>query len=268
MKLNLLPASTRGSGGGAGSKFAWVIAILIIGGSVYFTLTMNAAGKAALDAAKNDVPNNQAAFDKVVATAGNADTVIAKSAGPLLNVNLANAMEAHSSVYPDFYDEIKTYIPSYFRIISLQATPADGNTCTVTMQGAIGSFRQYADLMLAMLRIKGAQAVSRSGYQINDIFVPPLEEDDQVGRPIKAGSPRLTDDAMQRLDVKIASAGTTDYAGVGGFGTPGLPRTRGATPTESLITVAVVVTHNLTTPNPRATLQAGSAAFAAGGTGS
>src|SRR2546430_13626538 len=51
----------------------------------------------------------------------------------------------------------------FFRINSITATPNDANTVTVTMNGVIHTAQEYADLMLALLRIPGAQAVSRSG---------------------------------------------------------------------------------------------------------
>lgn len=266
MKLNLIPASaSRGSG----SKIAWVFAVAIIGASVYGAISMKAAGATALDQAKQDVSKWESASEKTISIASSADTIIAKSAGYRLNIQLANAMDAHNSVYPNFYDELFRYIPSYFRITSVQAVPSDENTCTVTMQGTIGSFQEYANLMLALLRIKGAQAVSRSGYQLVDTYVPPLNASDQVGRPLKLGEAPLPDDPIQRLDVKIASAGETNYVGQGGFGTFGTPKERGAMPGESLITVAVVLTgKHLFTPNPRETLAGAGSAFAAAGAGS
>ena len=260
MKLNLIPPSAAR---GSGSKVAWIFAVAIIGVSVYLAISMKGAGEAALATAKDDDAKFQSGSDQIVQLAASADSVIAKSAGYQLNVQLAQAMDAHNPVYPNFYDQVFRYIPSYFRLTSIQATPADANTCTVTMQGTIGSFQQYANLMLALLRIPGAQAVSRSGYQLQDMYVPPLSENDQVGRAIKLGEAPLPDDPIQRLDLKIASAGSTNYLGAGGFGTPGQPMQRGAMPGESLITVAVVMTKNLETPNPRDTLSGGGGAFSA-----
>ena len=260
MKLNLIPPSASR---GTGSKFAWILAVAIIAGSVYGAISMKAAGQAVLVQARNDVAEISKRIrtdDPGCAERRPGDCDFCRShieSGPGLS-DAGTQFGLSKVLY-----EIFQYIPSYFRFTSLQAQPTDGNTCTVTMQGTIGSFQQYANLMLALLRIRGAQAVSRSGYQLNDLYVPPLEEDDQVGRPIKMGQVRLTDDPIQRLDVKIAQASATDYVGTGGFGTPGIPMQRGATPDESLITVAVVVTRNLMTPNPRSTLAGGTAAFAA-----
>lgn len=262
MKLNLLPTTvSRGSGARAGI----LIAVIMIAVSVFASVTMAGKAQDQLKRAQANVAVMKAPSDQAIQTSSDADKILTTAAGPELNLQLAKAMTEHCSAYPDFYDEVKKYIPAYFRINSLNATPIDANSCTLTMQGVIGSFRQYATLMLVMLRIPGAQAVSRSGYQLTDVVVPGLERDDQVGRATKQGDPRLTDDALQRLDAKIASASETHFIGAGGFGVPGSPIVRGATPNEQAITVAVVVSRHLLTPNPRATLSGGAAIFGAAG---
>lgn len=263
MKLNLLPTSVST---GAGSRVAYVIAVVIIAAAIFGAVQMKGQAQSVLDKAQADVNANQADSQKVVDIDQEADNIMLKSTGPLLNVQLANAMLSHNKVYPDFYDSVIKSIPGYFRLTSLSATPLDDHTCTVTMEGTIASFQQYADLMLALLRIKGAKAVSRSGYQLNDEVVPPLVEQDQHGYPVAPNHQRLTDDPMQRLDVKIAEASHTDFVGQGNFGMLDHPMQRFAMPKESQIRVAVVVEGvNLMTPHPRQTLSQAGAAFAASG---
>jgi hypothetical protein len=262
MKLNLLPTYVSR---GAGVRNGIIMAVILIMVSVFGAAAL--MKKASDDEAKAlaDVEANRSKAQQAVDVSNQADQILTKVKGPLLNVTLAKAMDAHNSVYPDFYDQIKQYIPNFFRINSLQATPIDDNSATVTMNGVIHTFQQYADLMLVLLRIPGAQSVSRSGYALNDAYVPPLIREDQVGRMIAPGKPRLTDKGIDRLDVMIAQAGETHFAGVGGFGTTAEPKVRGAMPEWQAVTVAVVVTKNLTTPDPRGTLNGAAAAFAGGG---
>jgi hypothetical protein len=260
MKLNLVPTSASR---GAGARNGIILAVILVAAAVFMSAGLRQKSAQALSAAKDDVTKNVDTAAKAKTTGDEADTIIVRAQGPLLNLQLANAMDQHNDVYPKFYDSVIKYIPNYFRINSLRATPLDGNSCTVTMTGVVASFQQYANLMLALLRIPGAQAVSRSGYQVNDMFVPNLIKDDQVGRAIMPGKPRLPENPVDRLDLLISSAGSTTFAGVGGFGSLDEPRVRGASPTESNIAVAVVLTQNLLTPNPRATLSGAAAAFAA-----
>jgi len=242
-----------------------IVGVILAAVGVFACTTMISKANKDLQDAQQEAVNAKPNAEQAVAIAASADTIIAKAQGVILNINLADAMNAHNAVYPDFYNQVKMYIPNFFRINSLSAVPNDGATCTVTMNGVVQTYQQYADLMLALLRIPGAQAVSRNGYQLNDLYVPPLIEQDQVGRPILPGKARLPDKPIDRLDVLISEAHENGFTGTGGFGTPGSPRVRGAMPEWSAITVAVVVSKNLTTPDPRATLAGAGAAFGAAG---
>jgi hypothetical protein len=259
MKLNLIPTSAVRQGG---SKVAYVIMLIMIVVSCFLALRMKNTVASKLSQAKADVAANQGDSDKVNAVSSEADHIMSEESGPLLNTKLVQDMKAHCSVYPDFYTELFRSIPSYFRITAVAVTPNDGNTATLTMTGTVGSLHEYTDLILALMRIKGAQQVTRSGYQLTYSYVQPLEADTQHTWKTMPGEASLTDDPIQRLDTKIAASHSTDFVGIGTFGTPGLPRTRGAMPTETLLTVGVVLTRNLMTPNPRATLAGMGAAFA------
>lgn len=264
MKLNLLPV---GASRGSTAKYGIAAGVLVALGGVVVASMLISKSNQDLKDSTDAVTTNKPKAEQAVTVANSADTIISKAQGIILNINLADAMNAHNAVYPDFYDQVKQYIPNYFRITTLTAIPNDANTSTVTMNGVIHTYQQYADLMLALLRIPGSQAVSRNGYQLNDSYIPPLIKDDQVGRRVEPGKPRLTDKPMDRLDALIASAHETGFTGTGGFGGTEIPRVRGAMPEWSAITVAVVVTKNLTTPDPRATLAGAGAAFGAAGGG-
>ena len=264
MKLNLLPTSvSRGAAARTGVIFAILLVLVAIFGAAFMFKTATDTLAQSINDEQAQVQPAQLAVD----TANQADTLLTTVQGPLLNLRLAQSMDAHNPVYPAFYDKVMPFIPAYFRLTSLAATPDDANTCTVTMNGTIGSFQQYADLMVALLRIPGAQSVSRAGYQLNDTYVPPLVRNDQTGRPIKQGEPNLPDDPIERMNTLISRSGTPGFSGAGGFGQLDFPHVRGAAPGESAITVQVRVTQNLLTPNPRATLSGGAFGAAAAGGG-
>jgi len=265
MKLNLLPTSVSR---GAAARTGVIFAIVLVAVAIFGALTMMNICTKQLADAKNEETDATPKAELAVKTANEADTVLTTVQGPLLNLRLAQAMDSHNAVYPTFYDKIIPYIPSYFRLTSIQATPDDANTCTVTLNGTLGSFQQYADLMVALLRIPGSLSVSRAGYQLNDTYVPPLVRNDQSGRPIKQGEANLPDDPIERMNTLIAKSGTPGFSGAGNFGTFDSPHVRGAAPGESAVTVQVRVTQNLLTPNPRATLSGGAfGAAASGGAG-
>lgn len=252
MKLNLLPTYVSKEKQG---RFAFVLAGLIAIGALAAMIFMVRTSREALAAEKQRIADARPNAQRAVATSKQADQVITDNRGLILNINLADAMNKHNTVYPDLYDEVRKYIPDFFRISSMAAVPNGAESCTVTMTGYITSFQEYANLMIALLRIPGATAVSRSGFQLSDPGVPGLIPEDQTGRPVKPGDPRIPDDPHDRLDQQIANAQVTGFANAGGFGTSETPIVRGAMPTQSTITVAVVIAgKNLQTPNPRATL--------------
>lgn len=251
MKLNLLPTYVSKEGQ---SKVAWVVFGV-------FSLASIAAGAFAviysqqqLDKAKDRVATVQPAYQACVDTAKRADDIMASSIVIDRNLRLAQAMEAHSTVYPDLYRDVLSYVPSFFRVNQIAAASTGPGTCAVTMQGVLESYQQYADIMLAMLRIPGATNVTRSGFTDVRPVVPALNEQDQVGTAVRPGQGNLPSDPQSRLDELVARAGQapTGYLGVSGFGTPGSEK--GAMPDWSTVTITVVLNRDIQTPNPRATL--------------
>jgi Tfp pilus assembly protein PilN len=257
MKLNLLPATVSK---GRQAKTAWVASVVIIiagiGISLVLTLTSAAARKDAEDAYQASIGPAQKAYD----TSVKADAIMAQPAVAALsrNVSLAQAMIQHNDAYPDLYNSLSRYIPPFFRLTSLNATPISGEQASVTMVGTLNTYQQYADLMLALMRNPEAVSVARSGYTADETYVPQLTQVDQFGRPRKPGENPIPDDPLERLAFFQAQGGTDPYTytGTGNFGT-GNDNTRQAMPGESLVTVQLILNHALMTPNPRATLGGG-----------
>lgn len=253
MKLNLLPTYVgRGRQLGV-AIFAGVIMIAV---SIVFSVTLDASAAKALAKAQDQAHSYENPVNAAVTYAQNADSVVQPLRQVLLNTQLANDMQAHCEVYPKFYDSIFPYIPDFFRITSMQAVPNDPNNVTLTLTGVIKTHQQYADLMLALLRIPGATTVSRSGFTPTAPFVPNVSAADQSPTTQDPDQPVLPKDGLQRLDALIASGKVSGFAPKGNFGS-GKEGERDAMPDYQLVTVSVQMPGQLQTPNPRQTLAVG-----------
>lgn len=259
MKLNLLPTYvSKEKGARTGIVMAVLMALIgIVGAVLIIWFTKNEKDKA-----HENIASKRSQVARIAGIAKSADTIISMAAPVILNINLADAMNAHNTVYPDLYDEVRGYIPSFFRVTSMSATPIDANMATVSISGVLQTQQQYADLMLALLRIPGATSVTRDGYQIVSPQVPPLSEADQVGRPLRPGESPIPDDPEQRLNWYIQQGALTGFDSTGGFG--GEPGARGAMPNWSEVQLTVTLPRALMTPDPRATLTAGGGAGGGG----
>lgn len=222
-----------------------------------------------LKTADESVAKAQPMYDKAVKIATEADTIMTKPELKqfVVNTALAKAMIKANSAYPDLYDSVKPYIPRFFRITALSATPLDGTTCTVNMTGIVKNAQEYMDVCLALLRIPGATSVTRSGFQKEDVVVPSLVAIDNTGRPRLESKGPIPDDALDRLTYYSNESVPTGYLNSGNYGdlNPGVTKT--IRPGESLITVSVTIPRNIQVPNPRATIQglAGSGTGTTGG---
>lgn len=272
MKLNLLPTHVSKQGQ---AKTALIFSILMVVVSIVAAVLMNITSSAELAKAKQTAENLKPQAQAAVDTAKLADAMLAGTApftvpAPTLqrNIELARAMQEHSPKYPDLYREVMGYVPSFFRLTSIQARPAGNNAALVTMTGVIDTFQEYADLMLALLRIPGATGVTRAGFNVTDMFVPELITEDQVGTPIRPGQARVPSTPIDRLNAVIANAeaGTTGFTGTGGFGIDDPFLTKGAMPDSSEITVSVLIDGKpIQTPDPRASLKPVAAGGGGGG---
>lgn len=197
-------------------------------------------------------------YDAVVKIATEADTMMAapQVKQVVTNAALAKSMLASSRIYPDFYDGVKPYIPAFFRITQMSASPVDDKTSTLNLTGTVRNAQEYADLMLALLRIPGATSVSRAGFQAEDVVVPALSETDQSGKPRKESEAPVPDDPLERLQYFTDQSVPTGYLNSGNFGITEPKTTKTVRPGESLISVVVTVPKDLRVPNPRGTIAA------------
>ena len=190
-----------------------------------------------------------------MAVSKQADKVMADAGMIIRNINLADAMIKHNDVYPDLYNDLKPYIPGFFRVMQMSATPSGPDTATVRLVGTIKTFQQYADVMIALYRIPQAISVARSGYVNVDPYVPNLTDVDQNGRPIKPGEGNIPDNKYDRLAYYQAQSAPTGYLGQGGYGSTDHSEARGAMPGYSVVTLDVTLPRKLQTPVPGDTLR-------------
>lgn len=254
MKLNLVPKHVSKAGQSRGFMvLAIVIVVLTLAGSFLMFAQSNKRLNDAVAAAEQ---YQQTAADAVV-TANDADRVIGQAAIFDRNLKLAQAMLDHNFAYTQLYDDVFAHIPSFFRLNSISATPNGAEGCTVTLTGFLDTFQQYADMNLALLRIPGAVNVARSGYVIDDKYVPNLTETDQNGAPIKPGEAPLPSDPWERWQEleRRAAAAPQGFQNVNGFGTMG--GDKGAMPGFSTVTFTVTIMgRDIQTPDPTATIMA------------
>ncbi|MEI7575251.1 MAG: hypothetical protein WCK51_00020 [Armatimonadota bacterium] len=254
MKLNLLPKTVDTSGR---AKFALVGGVLVFVGSLLASFAMAKISGDRLAYATEKLNEIKPKYEAVVKVATEADTMMAapQVKQAVVNTGLAKSMLASSRLYPDFYDGVKSYIPAFFRITQMSATPIDDKSSSLRLTGTVKNAQEYADLMLGLLRIPGATSVTRAGFQAEDVVVPALTEIDQVGKRRKESEAPIPDDAFDRLQYFTAQSVPAGYLNSGNFGVtePGTVKT--VRPGESLISVVVTVPKDLRVPNPRGTIQ-------------
>jgi hypothetical protein len=146
MKLNLLPKHVAKS---QGSKAAFFVMLVIIALSAAFTFLMIKNGQQQLAEAKEPIEGLRRQVGVAMGNSAMADTVIAEMTNIDRNIKLTNAMLEHNAKYVDLYREVMSYVPSYYRLTSITATPAGAEGCVVTMNGVLKTHRQYADLSTA-----------------------------------------------------------------------------------------------------------------------
>lgn len=262
MKLNLLPTYVGKEKAVRSAIFLSVIVAAVgIGAGV---ILITSSRKATRDA-RQQLEDSKAGAYAAAAEAKKADAIVQNARVLIGNTKLAEAMKAHNSDYIDLYDQVRRYIPSYFRVISMSATP-NGANATVTLTGVLQTQQQYADMRLALLRIPGATTVSAQDYQIVEKVIPPLSEGYQNGLPVDANAAPMPDDQLDRMAYLMNQPRTEGFLNQGGFGVEDPTTAKGAMPEWSQVTFQVVVPKNLNTPDPQATLAAiGQAAGQTGG---
>ncbi|MCW5937830.1 MAG: hypothetical protein KIT11_11055 [Fimbriimonadaceae bacterium] len=264
MKLNLLPTHVSKEGATRTAVIiAAVMSLAAIAGAAFMVVYSNQQ----LNQAKAIAEGLKPKAEQAVTTAKRADEIRANAVVITRNLNLAREMQAHNNVYPDLYRQVLQYVPSFYRVTSLTASPLNESQASVTITGVLQTYQQYADVMLALLRMPDVVNVTRAGYAIVSPSVPALNEQDQDGRSVNPGQTNLPSDPWERLQAKIAAAEAAPrgFLNVSGFGTATVDR--GAMPDWSTVTLNVILNKNIQTPEPRTTLaqQGGASAPAPGG---
>jgi len=263
MKLNLLPTYVSKE---KVTRSALLFSILLFVVCVLGAIGLYYQANKDLADSQTDIGRLRGEATRAKETADVADKVMADATPLLRNTQLAQAMLDHERVYPDLYDKVKLYIPNFYRVNSMSAAALGPGQSSVTLVGVLDTYQQYADLMLALLRMPGVTTVSRTGFTIDMPYVPGLTPEDQIGKPHKPGEAPIPDDPLKRLEYFQGKGTVTGFTGTGGFGS-GTPGTRGAMPGESTVTVTLVISGvDLQVPDPKATLQSGGG-DTSGGTG-
>ncbi|MBL8060286.1 MAG: hypothetical protein JNK63_06180 [Chthonomonas sp.] len=239
MKLNLVPATAKK---GAAMKTMVVLSIATVLLSGLATAFMAYQSSAMLAQAKEDAEAARPNAVAAVAYAKRANEVLEKSRGVTTNLTLAQEMSAHNSKYTRFYTKVLPYVPAFFRVTSISIDPIDANSCRLNMTGVLQTAQQYADLSLALLRIPGAQAISRAGFVTQWDDVPALTAEDQRGLMVRQGQIALPEDPVARMEAVSAwgTEQTTGFANVGNFGSA-TESARGAMTRWSNIGVSVLL---------------------------
>lgn len=250
MKLNLLPATVNK---GAALRTSIIVSVVLVLAGVGGAAVLIGTSRTALADVKAQVEQAQPGAARALATSQMADTVVARATPYIRNQKLAKQILASNSKYPNLYDQVRGWVPSFFRITNMAATAVDGTTTQVTLQGTVDTYQQYADLPLAFLRHKEVQSVGRANYLLNEDIVPSLTITDQLGRPRKAGDAPIPDDPLERLAYFEARGSTETYTGTGNFGTA-TNDTRYAMPNSSYVTITLLINKDMLVPDVRSTL--------------
>src|SRR4051812_46571244 len=127
MKLNLLPTYVGRGKQLVVSIVAGVLMILVCFG---ISFVMVKSAQTQLDDVTAQAKAYEDPVQKAIDYSNKVDQIVAPLHDLVRNINLANEMKAHNTVYPDFYDQVMPYIPNFYRVTSMQANPSDPNNCT------------------------------------------------------------------------------------------------------------------------------------------
>lgn len=258
MKLNLLPTYV---GKGKQMTLAVVFGVMLIAASAGVTMVMISDANHQLAKVKEQAQQYEKPVDAAIEYAAKAQPIIDQVKDVVRNTNLAVAMQEHNKVYPDFYNKILPTIPDFFRVTAIQANPANANDPTAVnlrMTGVLKTEEQYRDLMLALLRIKGAQTVTRTGFTPKFSVLSGVSKDNPNPKAPPPGEAALPQDPLERLDALIARGRPQRSSPARGYGDE--PGERGPMPDYQQVTVSVVLKdpeYQLMTPNPTQTLGVG-----------
>lgn len=222
MRLNLLPKSTRKKMAAA-PVFILMLVLVLLNFAAAWVVKTNTSNE--LAALKEEQTLKEQEADKVRKTAAKADEIIAGAKIVLTNTDLVKRIEAANAAYPDLYDELREYIPAFFRVRSMTAS-SNGENCTVVINGYLKTFQQYSDMMIALLRFPGAVSVGRSGFgpvAAGDEGPFGYSPDMTDRGPIPGWSDVTFTLVIQGRDLRAPDIQPTLRAGAQGVSTPGVP---------------------------------------------
>jgi hypothetical protein len=224
MKLNLIPKTAAK---GAASKTMFIVALAAVIFSLVAAFMYNQSLQTTLQSWKDDTAQMKVSADEVVRATKEADEIVAKAQIVLTNKALYDQIVASNTAYPDTYDEVKEYIPSFFRVRTFSAQSTGERTSTMTISGYLRSFQQYSDVMIALLRCPSVVQIGRNGFgpvpagdegpfgynpEVSDRGAIPgwsaVTITLQLNRDLRAPDPRAT----------LAAAGSAPAPGQGGPG--------------------------------------------------
>lgn len=161
MKLNLIPKTAAR---GAASKTMFTVMLIAVIASLVVAFMYNQSLQGTLQSWKDDTAAMLPSAQEVVRASKEADEIVAKARIVLTNTALYKEIESRNNAYPDLYDEVKQYIPSFFRVNSMQASSSGDTGSMMTISGTLRTFQQYSDVMIALLRCPLVVAIGRAGY--------------------------------------------------------------------------------------------------------
>src|SRR5690242_5602043 len=121
MKLNLLPTYV---GKEKAAKSAIFLSIILAAAGIAASVFLITSSRDAKNQSAQRIVDSTPKAQQAVAVSKSADDVIKNASVLILNTNLAEAMDKHNTVYPDLYDNVRRYIPSFFRVTAMSAAPA------------------------------------------------------------------------------------------------------------------------------------------------
>jgi Tfp pilus assembly protein PilN len=185
-------------------------------------------------------------------TSKKADEIIKSGTYIQRNTNLFQSIQNHNHAYVDLYKKVMDYIPAFFRLIEISATPQNQNECLVKMVGIVRSYQEYANLMIAFSRMPNLIKVYRKGFEPKEKYVPGLIKEDQRGTPIQQGGNRIPSEVS--LESRMAYEQSAKSEAIPGQST-GETNVVSAFSDESEITVYLLLGQtNMKVPNPYLTL--------------
>jgi hypothetical protein len=161
MKLNLIP-KTAAKGAASKTMFVFMLAAVLV--SLVVAFMYNRSLQGTLQSLKDDTSAMKQGADEVVRASQEADTILANSVIVLTNKALFDQIEKSNNAYPDLYDEVHQYIPSFFRVRTYTAQSSGDRMSTMRITGYLQTFQQYSDVMIALLRCPSVVEIGRAGY--------------------------------------------------------------------------------------------------------